>query len=157
MGRATKTPRRRSARAQHRPAMSASAAHVRDPDSSITPLATSLFERADLLSDDLGARISDRVPFYRPGGLIEPSGLVDSCRDNLEFRFGRWGALGSPAMSAAHRTGARRAAQGAPLSAVIAAFRIGFRLHVGRRPLLEGTAAGVKLEVLRRLPQPAHP
>lgn len=106
--------------------MGAYAAHVRDPDSSITALATTLLERTDHLANDLAARIAEQVPFYRSDGPIERNDLVDSCRDNLQFMIGRLGALGPPDLSAPRRTGSRRAGQGAPLSSVLAAFRIGF-------------------------------
>ncbi len=98
----------------------------RDPDASITVLATSLLERLDRLAEELAERIADQVHLYRPGGPVPRSDLIESCRDNLEFMFGRLGALGPHDLSAPRRTGARRAAQGAPLSAVLSAFRIGF-------------------------------
>jgi hypothetical protein len=97
---------------------------LRDPE--ITELTRLLLDRRAEMIDGMVARIQAEIDFYRTG-TVDRQDLWESCEQNIEFVLGPF-ATGKPIDLASPReTGRRRAAQRAPLPAVMAAYRIGFR------------------------------
>jgi hypothetical protein len=95
--------------------------------------------KAELI-DGMVDRIQNEIDFYRTG-TISREDLRESCARNLEFVL-RPLATGEPADLARPRdTGRRRAAQRAPLPAVMAAYRVGFR-HVWDAAVTEARQRG---------------
>ena len=89
-------------------------------------MASALLARVPVLAEELVERILKQVDSYAEGGPVPRGDLFESCRDNLEFMFGRLGEVGPFDLSAPRRTGRRRATQGMPLTAVQSAFRTSF-------------------------------
>lgn len=82
--------------------------------------------------EERGAQVArhvhDRIAFYSDSGAVPFEELTASCVENLRFVIEGLarGVVGDPAPAAA--TGVRRAEAGVPLSEVLAAYRIGFRV-----------------------------
>jgi PucR C-terminal helix-turn-helix domain/GGDEF-like domain len=83
-----------------------------------------LTARMPELAEQVTQRILKQIDGYE-GGPVPRDDLFTSCLANLTFMFGRLGAAAPPDLSAPRETGRRRAEQGAPLAAVMSAFRIG--------------------------------
>ena len=97
---------------------------LRSPE--IVALVRLLLDRRQEIADGMAARIQSEVDFYR-SGPVSLDDLQASCDRNLEMIL--W-PLVSPApvdLRPPQETGRRRARQRAPLSEVMAAYRVGFR------------------------------
>jgi hypothetical protein len=97
---------------------------LRNPE--IVVLARSLLERRQEMAQGMAERIRREVEYYR-SGAVSLDDLQVSCDRNLEMIL--W-PLVNPApvdLRPPQETGRRRARQRAPLSEVMAAYRIGFR------------------------------
>ena len=100
---------------------------VRFRDPEIAALATSMTARLPELADQLAERIRQAVDVYGPGAPVPLDDLHTSCRNHLEFLFGRLVEPGPVDLAVPRATGRRRADQGAPLAAIMAAYRVGSR------------------------------
>jgi hypothetical protein len=100
---------------------------VRFRDPEIAALATSMTARLPELADQLAARIRQAVDVYGPGAPVPLDDLHTSCRNHLEFLFGRLTEPGPVDLAVPRATGRRRADQGAPLAAIMGAYRVGSR------------------------------
>ena len=97
----------------------------RDPE--IAALATSMTARLPELTDQMVERIRHAVDVYGPGAPVPLDDLHTSCRNHLEFLFGQLSQPGPPDLAVPQATGRRRADQGAPLAAIMSAYRVGSR------------------------------
>jgi hypothetical protein len=97
---------------------------LRSPE--VVALARSLLERRQEIADGMADRIQAEVGFYR-SGPVSLDDLRASCDRNLEMIL--WPLVNPAAVDLRppQETGRRRARQRAPLSEVMAAYRIGFR------------------------------
>jgi hypothetical protein len=97
-------------------------------DPRLERLAGVLLETLDERCVEIAGQVRDRIPFYRESGTVTHDDLRLSCVDNLRFVIEglAHGVVGDPAPAAA--TGVRRAEADVPLPAVLAAYRIGFRV-----------------------------
>jgi hypothetical protein len=97
-------------------------------DPRLERLAGVLLETLDERCAEIAGQVRGRVPFYRESGAVTHDDLRLSCVDNLRFVIEGLarGVVGDPAPAAA--TGVRRAEADVPLPAVLAAYRIGFRV-----------------------------
>jgi hypothetical protein len=100
---------------------------VRFRDPEIAALATSITARLPELADQLVERIRHAVDAYGPGTPVPLDDLNTSCRNHLEFLFGQLTQPGPLDLTVPRATGQRRADQGAPLAAIMAAYRLGSR------------------------------
>ena len=115
---------------------------LRNPE--IVVLARSLLERRQEIADGMADRIQTEVDFYR-SGAVSLDDLRASCDRNLEMIL--W-PLVNPApvdLRPPQETGRRRARQRAPLSEVMAAYRVGFRF-VWETLVVEAQRAGPDVE-----------
>jgi PucR C-terminal helix-turn-helix domain/GGDEF-like domain len=96
-------------------------------DPQLVAVAAELLSRVDELADQLCDRIRSELPFYADEVTISAAALRASCRANLEL--GLLPLVGGDAFdtSQARATGARRAADGAPLPTLMEAYRVGTR------------------------------
>lgn len=97
------------------------------PSPEVQQLAKTLLETVDELGAVVAREVLDRIPLYAESGVVSPDDLVASCTDNARFVIDGLarGEIGDPAP--AGETGVRRAQADVPLSAVLAAYRVGFR------------------------------
>jgi PucR-like helix-turn-helix protein/diguanylate cyclase with GGDEF domain len=100
---------------------------VRFRDPEIAALATSMTARVPELADQLAERIRQAGEVYGPGAPVPLDDLRTSCRNHLEFLFSRLTEPGPVDLTVPLATGRRRADQGAPLAAIMAAYRVGSR------------------------------
>jgi hypothetical protein len=100
---------------------------VRFRDPAIAALATSMAARLPELADRLAERILTTVDAYGPGALVPPDDLRTTLREHLEFIFGQLAQPGLVDLTVPRATGRRRADQGAPLAAIMDAYRVGSR------------------------------
>jgi hypothetical protein len=100
---------------------------VRFRDPEIAALPTSMTARLPELADQLAERIRQAVDAYRPGAPVPFDDLRGSCQDHLEFLFGQLAQPGQVDLTVPRATGRRRADQGAPLAAIMSAYRVGSR------------------------------
>jgi hypothetical protein len=92
----------------------------------VAALASTLLERLPQFAHELTERICQQVAAYGQEQPVPRDDLSGSCRQNLEFGFRCLADTAAYDLSAPRRTGRLRAAQGAPLAMVLAAYRIGF-------------------------------
>ncbi|MCX5045247.1 helix-turn-helix domain-containing protein [Aldersonia sp. NBC_00410] len=97
------------------------------PDQHIVDLASAMLARISELADQLAERICAEIPFYANSDLVSRDELVTSCAANMRFVFRSIRGEPGADVSAARETGTARAAAGAPLASVMAAYRVGFR------------------------------
>jgi hypothetical protein len=120
----------------------------RPQDPRLEELTGVLLETMTARGADVARHVRDRIDFYRENDAVSPEDLESSCVENLRFvveGLGR-GEVSDPAPAAT--TGVRRAQAGVPLSAVLAAYRIGFRVmweHVTEESQRRGIPAEVVL------------
>jgi PucR C-terminal helix-turn-helix domain/GGDEF-like domain len=100
---------------------------VRFRDPEIAALATSMTARLPELADQLAERIRQAVDAYGPRAVVPYEDLRTSTRDHLEFLFGQLAQPGQVDLTVPRATGRRRADQGAPLAAILDAYRLGSR------------------------------
>lgn len=96
-------------------------------DPSLVAVAADLLARVDDLADVLCDRIRSELPFYLDEGSDSAAALRDSCRANIELGLQALAGGTEFDTSQAHATGARGAAEGAPLPTLMDAYRIGTR------------------------------
>jgi hypothetical protein len=116
-------------------------------DPRLERLAGVLLETLDERCVEIAGQVRDRIPFYRESGTVTHDDLRLSCVDNLRFVIEGLarGVVGDPSPAAA--TGVRRAEADVPLSAVLAAYRIGFRV-MWENVIGEGRLRDIPTEVL---------
>ncbi|WP_189058846.1 PucR family transcriptional regulator [Longimycelium tulufanense] len=88
--------------------------------------AAALQDRLPELSGRLTDRILSEVEFYRTGDIVAADDLHASVRANLGLAIDHLGETRPPDLTRPAETGRLRARQGAPLTEVVRAFRIGF-------------------------------
>jgi hypothetical protein len=108
-----------------------------------------LLETLDQRGAEVAEQVRERIASYGDNGVVPPEDLAASCVENLRFVIEGLGSgeTGDPAPAAA--TGVRRAQAGVPLPAVLAAYRVGFRViweHVTREARLRGIPADVVVD-----------
>jgi plasmid stabilization system protein ParE len=96
-------------------------------DRGLVAVATALGARLPELSAKLAEIIRGEIDFYRVGSLVSPDELRETCQANLEFVFRSLAGDGRFDTTQAYATGVRRATAGAPLPAVMDAYRVGSR------------------------------
>ncbi len=96
-------------------------------DPGLVTVATALRARAPELSVKLTEVIRGEVEFYRVSSIVSQDELRETCQANLEFVFRSLSVDGPFDTRQAYATGIRRAAAGAPLPAVMDAYRVGSR------------------------------
>jgi hypothetical protein len=97
------------------------------PTERTAELARNLLPEVDELAARLVARISAEDDFYRDSGVVDHAQLLDACRDNLRMVLGQLAENSPMRLDAARAAGRLKAEQGAPLAAVLHAFRLGGR------------------------------
>ncbi|MBF6212211.1 helix-turn-helix domain-containing protein [Nocardia puris] len=98
------------------------------PDPSIVRLAESLLVRVEELGAAMAEVIRRDVDFYRSNpGIVTTEELRRSCVDNMTYVFEALSGATDPDVAIAIDTGTKRAVTGVPLTAVMAAYRVGFR------------------------------
>jgi hypothetical protein len=100
---------------------------VRRRDPEMAALATAIMADLPTLADQLTERIRQAVDVYGPGAPVPLDDLRASCRSHLEFIFGLLARPGPADLAYPRATGRRRADQGAPLAALMVAYRVGSR------------------------------
>jgi hypothetical protein len=90
-------------------------------------LGAQLRQQADALADGLVARIRAAVPLYRTDAVISAEVLRRTCLDNIDFVFGPIGRAPALASPESRENGRQRAKAGAPLAAVMEAYRVAAR------------------------------
>jgi hypothetical protein len=100
----------------------------RPADPRLDELTAGLLATVDERGAEVARHVRDRIAFYNASGAVPAAELTASCVENLRFVIEGLarGVVGDPAPAAA--TGVRRAEAGVPLSDVLAAYRIGFRV-----------------------------
>ncbi len=102
-------------------------ADVAMADPGLVAVATALRARVPELSAQLTEVIRAEIYFYRIGSVVSPDELRETCQANLEFVFRSLASDGPLDTTQAYSTGVHRAAAGAPLPAVMDAYRVGSR------------------------------
>lgn len=97
------------------------------PDRHILDLSAAMLERIPELANLLADRICQEVDFYASSDLVSRDEVTASCAANMTFVFRSIRDEPGIDVSVAQATGQARARAGAPLTAVMAAYRIGFR------------------------------
>jgi hypothetical protein len=77
------------------------------------------------LVDKIVARIRREIPFYAGPGLVGADDLRESARASVDYILGCLTGAATASLSAPAATGRTRAAQGAPLAEMLAAYRVG--------------------------------
>jgi hypothetical protein len=98
-----------------------------DAGAGLALLGAELRERAGELADGMVARIRAAVPVYGAGTVISDEELRRTCLDNIGFVFGPIGRAPAVASPESRANGRRRARDGVPLTAVMAAYRVAAR------------------------------
>jgi len=83
-----------------------------------------LLSRVDALAIDLTGVIRRAEPFYADGDVVPAPDLHASVRDNLVHILSRLAGHPMPGLEPPRATGRRRAEQGAPLPAILHAYRV---------------------------------
>jgi hypothetical protein len=100
---------------------------VRFRDPEIAALAMSMAARLTELADRLAERILETVDAYGAGAPVSADDLRTTLRDHLGFICGQLARPGPVDLTVPQATGRRRADQGAPLTAIMDAYRVGSR------------------------------
>jgi sugar diacid utilization regulator len=116
-----------------------------EPDPDIVKLSKLLLGRAPELGEALADRLFQEVDAYRDGTVVTRDGVRKSCEANLTFVFDSLAGHADVDVSPAEYTGTARALAGAPLPAVMTAYRIGFRF-MWEETLATARAAGIPTE-----------
>jgi sugar diacid utilization regulator len=116
-----------------------------DPDPHIVELSKLLLARAPELGEALADRLFREVDAYRDGTVVTRDEVRNSCEANLTFVFDSLAGHADVDVSPAEYTGTARALAGAPLPAVMTAYRIGFRF-MWEETLAAARAAGIPTE-----------
>jgi PucR C-terminal helix-turn-helix domain/GGDEF-like domain len=94
----------------------------------VIEIAEAVFQRTAELAPELAHTIVREVPAYQPGTPLPFDVVVDGCAGNLRAVFSAIAADSDFDPTVAATLGADRAREGVPLSSVMEAYRIGFRL-----------------------------
>ena len=86
-----------------------------------------MLDRAEEIAAEMTDRIFAGVEFYGSNTQVSRDDVVASCASNTTFVFRSIRGEGEIDVGAARATGEARARAGAPLAAVMSAYRIGFR------------------------------
>lgn len=122
-------------------------ARPRPADPRLEELTAALLATLDERGAEVARHVRDRVAFYNASGAVPADELTASCVENLRFVLEGLarGVVGDPAPAAA--TGVRRAEAGVPLSDVLAAYRIGFRV-MWEHVIAEGRQRGIPADAV---------
>lgn len=131
------------------PGTHVSVPHGRAANPRLGELTGVLLETLDQRGAEVAEQVRERIASYGDNGVVPAEDLAASCVENLRFVIEGLssGETGDPAPAAA--TGVRRAQAGVPLPAVLAAYRVGFRVmweHVTREARLRGIPAEVVVD-----------
>jgi PucR C-terminal helix-turn-helix domain/GGDEF-like domain len=97
-----------------------------DIDLQVSEIGAELGRRVEELGREIAATIRSTIDFYKNTRVISDEELLTHCTENIRFLFDGLQHSGRPFdTSPAMATGSERAAQGAPLPAVMDAFRVG--------------------------------
>src|SRR5271155_650667 len=116
-----------------------------EPDPHVVKLSKLLLGRAPELGEALADRLFREVDAYRDGSVVTRDEVRKSCEANLTFVFDSLAGHADVDVSPAEYTGTARALAGAPLPAVMTAYRIGFRF-MWEETLATARAAGIPTE-----------
>lgn len=94
--------------------------------SAVDEIVTAMRARAPETVDRVRKRIRSEIAFYAAEDVVGPDELHTSLTDNLEYILGGLTGTGRADLGAPRATGRARAAQGAPLVEMLAAYRLGF-------------------------------
>ncbi|MDH6197833.1 hypothetical protein M2272_004489 [Mycobacterium frederiksbergense] len=118
------------------------------PAPSIARLGEVLLTRADELAAAMAEEIRHSVDFYEANSsLVTPDDLRRSCLDNMTYVFEALTGAVDADVSVAQDTGKLRALAGAPLTAVMSAYRVGFRF-MWEASLAQAKAIGIPTDVI---------
>lgn len=122
-------------------------ARPRPADPRLEELTAGLLATLDERGAEVARHVRERIAFYHQSGAVSAQELTASCVENLRFVIEGLarGTVGDPAPAAA--TGVRRAVAGVPLSDVLAAYRIGFRV-IWEHVIAEAEARGIPAEAV---------
>ncbi|MUL44806.1 PucR family transcriptional regulator [Mycobacterium sp. CBMA293] len=93
-------------------------------DTQVKELGSLLANRLDDVGRDVVSSVRSNVEFYKVNDVVPDADLLESTTDNIRFIFESLTAGQAFDTSPAADTGARRAAAGVPLPAVMAAYRV---------------------------------
>ncbi len=99
-----------------------------EQDPAVAALAVALLADAPAIAVQMAERIRRDNDFYASREVVHDAELIGSCQGNVEYMIRRLMDPGTGDLAPARQTGRRRAEQGAPLPAVLHAYRIGTRL-----------------------------
>lgn len=121
----------------------------------MTELARVLGEDLEARSAEMARRVFERVPFYGENRHVTREELEASFVENLRFVIPALGSGQPTDPEPAAATGVRRALEGVPLPAVLAAYRVGFRgvweyvvAEAGRRGIPAETVVAATAEAI---------
>ncbi|MDT7705409.1 MAG: hypothetical protein QOG20_1016 [Pseudonocardiales bacterium] len=89
-------------------------------------IVAAMLDRTPETVDRVQKRIRAEIAFYAAEDVVKPDELRASLADNLDYILSGLTGPGRADLSAAQATGRARAAQGAPLVEMLAAYRLGF-------------------------------
>lgn len=115
--------------------------------SRLAELGSALIADVHARGAEVARAVRERVPFYRDNATVPEEELVASCTANLRFAFEAITGHGATDPAPAADTGSRRAALEVPLSAVLAAYRIGFHA-IWDEVVAQGRAVGLSADEL---------
>ncbi|HEY5855747.1 MAG TPA: helix-turn-helix domain-containing protein [Aldersonia sp.] len=107
--------------------MAVDAEQARSTDQRVRALAGALLDRVEEIAVEMTDRIFAGVDFYGSSTQVSRAEVTASCAANTTYVFRSIRGESDIDVSVARATGEDRARAGAPLSAVMAAYRIGFR------------------------------
>lgn len=97
-------------------------------DPHVGRLSALMLDRAAELGASMADLLCREVAAYRDSDLVPRDEVYENCVANLVYIFSSLADDNSPDLAAAAHVGAARAVAGVPLTAVMTAYRIGFRL-----------------------------
>lgn len=129
------------------PASYAALVPLQDSSDRLSELGAALLADLDARGVEVARAVRERLAFYRESAVVPEADLVESCTANLRFAFEAVARQEAADPAPAADTGNRRAASEVPLSAVLAAYRIGFH-HIWQQVVEQGKALGLSAEEL---------
>jgi hypothetical protein len=117
------------------------------PAPAVAAICERLLGRADRLATDLTGVIQRAEPFYATGDVVSRDDLRASVRNNLVHILSSLAGHLTPGLEPPRNTGRRRAEQGAPLAAILHAYRVAGQ-YIWAAILAEAATDGVTATAL---------
>ncbi|MGE3257966.1 PucR family transcriptional regulator, partial [Pseudonocardia sp.] len=99
-----------------------------EPPPSLGVVAPALLARLDEIADRIVVRVQAEIPLYRAQTYVDSAALREAAVTNVGYLLRTDPLPDGADLAAARRTGVRRAETGAPLTELLAAFRVGFTM-----------------------------